>query len=101
MTPQAQRIAVATACGWKPHPDGIHYYKGDSVPFTGKALPNYLTDLNAMHEVEQTLTTEQRRLYANEVLPDVMHEHFLSELIFATASQRAEAFLRTLDLWKD
>lgn len=50
MTPEAQRIAIAEACG-----------------AYSKFCPDYPNDLNAMHE----------------------------------AAQRAEAFLRTLGLWRE
>ena len=120
MKPEAQRIAIAEACGWKAwdHPDvksvtwkwlypGDHVMspKGRIVPFDD--IPDYLHDLNAMHEMEKTLTKSQRVAYEGTLTAmwwacaqkggetsSWMHIH-------ATAAQRAEAFLRTLNLWKD
>lgn len=67
----------------------------DSFPITiGNDVPDYLSDLNAMHEAEKVLTLEQKSVYCLE----------LNKLIYgmcATAAQRAEAFLKTLGLWED
>lgn len=71
---------------------------------TATDLPNYLTDLNAMHEAEKWLIskgglpTYEHFLRYNEIKDD--NEPWFGS-IHATASQRAEAFLRTLNLWKD
>lgn len=122
MTPKAQRIAIAEACGWtwesRKHPAPC-WHKGDF--FTGAALfaesrcredycddlPDYLNDLNAMHEAEKMLTEEQRELFRS-ILVDVVRGTvdrlritWQAALCHATAAQRAEAFLRTLGLWKD
>jgi len=101
MKPEEQRIAIAEACGWKPsnprgkwcHPVNWSMAKNGSYEvWVGRdKLPNYLHDLNAMHEAEKILTYEQKYEYARQFID--------FELIFATASQRAEAFLRTLNLW--
>lgn len=74
-------------------------------------VPDYLTDLNAMHEAEKTLGSDSpcndnRRLYAMNLLSVVLGVDvepvlpmdwsdcwFLST---PTAAQRAEAFLRTI-----
>jgi len=55
---------------------------------------DYCNDLNAMHEAEKLLTYKQFEDYLMELL-GVIHEPIL-----ASARQRAEAFLRTLDKWK-
>jgi len=56
-------------------------------------LPDYLNDLNAMHEAEKVLTPEQCDSY----------QHLLGMTVnrpwHATATQRAEVFLQTLNLW--
>jgi hypothetical protein len=64
--------------------------------------PDYCNDLNAMHEVEKTLTDEQHRLfrsYLGEAVGDVAY--FCRKIISATARQRAEAYLRTIGKWRD
>jgi hypothetical protein len=59
-------------------------------------FPDYLNNLNAMHEAEKVLESNQEQSYF-ELLHDIA-----GNLTFyrATAAQRAEAFLITLNLWK-
>jgi hypothetical protein len=64
-----------------------------------KNAPDYLNDLNEMHKVEQTM---QHYGFYFDKLADVMKVNRGSLcLIFATAAQRAEAYLKTLLLWKN
>jgi len=90
MTPEQQRVAIAEACGWTVWSCGV---------------PDYLNDLNAMHDAEKVLGEKRIRSYAftlAQVLdtsPTVdLDDQFLN--IHATAAQRAEAFLRTIGKWK-
>ena len=90
MTPEAQRIAIAEACASQ----GV--------------LPDYLNDLNAMHEAEKVLTHDQMIDYSRHVgklvtshLPASRAAWMDFKLINSTASQRAEAFLRTIGKWKE
>ncbi len=62
-------------------------------------LPDYLNDLNAMHEAEKVLTDAQRKQYAELLLPMMGEPEWSYNDVFATAAKRAEAFLRTLNLW--
>ena len=89
MTPEAQRIAIAEACGWK---------TGYRDPEAWHPLPDYLNDLNAMHDAEKVLTSEQVTSYVYSL--ESMNERW-STPAFATASQRAEAFLRAIGKWKE
>jgi len=105
MTREAQRIAIAEACGWRNvrelddlYPDGSVsagiWWQGLS-PETGseELIPDYLNDLNAMHDAEKMLASAaQCRDYA-DMLDDGNGGHF------ATVAQRREAFLKTLGLW--
>ena len=115
MTPEAQRIAIAEACGWKPEirraeipeADFVHeetFWIKDNETRRGPWLPDYLNDLNAMQEARKALTKEQCSKYA-DILCDQAAECDLSpniaELFFLTAPQRAEAFLRTINKWTD
>ena len=61
-----------------------------------KDIPDYLNDLNAMHEAEKALV-EHPGLYWFALAKVVGGS--LKDVACATASQRAEAFLRTLNLW--
>lgn len=116
MSKQEQRIAIAEACGWKwvNHPDfhntpgwgweapghyhGFDDYKSEKELKAHSQLPDYLNDLNAMHEAEKVLDGMCQLNYLGK-----LHEnnHYCSwGGTCATASQRAEAFLKTLNLWK-
>ena len=107
MSPEQQRIAIAEACGWTIHRTQAEIFSncghrfsaplGSSV-FTGRhALPSYLDDLNAMHEAEEALTPEQEAEYVTTLCLEVQPE---PRLYHATASQRAEAFLKTIGKWQ-
>jgi hypothetical protein len=60
--------------------------------------PDYLNDLNAMHEAEATLRFDDRNHYIDR-LGETYHDSW--EFCTATAAQRAEAFLRTIGKWED
>lgn len=118
MTPEAQRIAIAEACGWTIHvQNGIVFCWSEELNKTlppeddgMRQCPDYLNDLNAMHEAENTLSDNDAVVYAANLtrghdIWDVMpkDEHFTCcyGALHATASQRAEAFLRTIGKWED
>ncbi len=103
MTPESKRISIAEACGWKMtpisrafdvHPKFRHVDHTLDQEFTINELPDYLGDLNAMAEAEKVLSPDQGWEYAT-------HLAVMGNGWSATAAQRAEAFLRTLNLWKD
>jgi hypothetical protein len=116
MNKEKQKIAIAEACGWtqiEPCTCCAGVSRGYQ-PTPGahkKHLPDYLNDLNAMHEAEKTLTDEQiarwqrdlwltceNDFYALEACaPPIVLRRFIS----ATAAQRAEAFLRTIGKWEE
>jgi hypothetical protein len=107
MKPEKQRIAVAEACGWTVSANG--WWSHPTLPDNGGAMPDapdYLNDLNAMHEAEKVLTQQQRIEYVRDLgyiwtgrndraLPNWWFVHD------ATAAQRARAFLRTIGKWED
>ena len=86
MNPEQQRVAIAEACG----EDNDSIYRD--------LIPDYLNDLNAMHEAEKVLTSEQVTSYV--YLLESMNDRW-STPAFATAAQRAEAFLRTIGKWEE
>ncbi len=103
MKPLAQNRAIALSCGWTFEAVSlgpIKIARWWSPEGRIKNLPNYLSDLNAMHEAEKT--------FAND---DCITQKYWQTLYDvanttrwpydATAAQRAEAFLRILDLWTD
>jgi hypothetical protein len=92
MKPEQQRIAIAETCGWKPAPRG-RWKLNERVE---RFKPDYLNDLNAMHEAEKTLNRESGY---HEIGGYGLYLVALEHNASATAAQRAEAFLRTLNLW--
>jgi len=94
MKTEQQRIAIAEACGWYFMDDSWHYPNGANAITT----PDYLNDLKAMHEAERTMGDPQLWVEYQSYLSDVMGH--VGWIYHATAAQRAEAFLRTLNLWK-
>jgi hypothetical protein len=122
MTPQAQQIAIAEACGYAGCPRQWVYDCWETgcaagvIEGTGRwekdtsKLPDYLNDLNAMHEAEETSyifkswRDTERWLNALEIAVIGRRAESRPDLAFvfrATAAQRAEAFLHTLNLWDD
>lgn len=64
-----------------------------------KCSKDYCHDLNAMHEVEKALNTDE--LFERYYLTLYETTQSTRWPVSATARQRAEAFLRTLGKWKD
>ncbi len=106
MTDEQINEVIAPIHGWDLDPEEAHewesrgsWVKSPRGQMKGRyEIPNYCTDLNAMHEAEMTLPT----------LPDNRRSEFRWRLglicvqpIHATARQRAEAFLRTLGKWEE
>ena len=99
MKPEEQRIAIAEACGWISFKNGTDGFaprdrKINILCDIYDPLPDYLNDLNAMHEAEKVLNSEHWDNYC------AILDKLDGPSISATAAQRAEAFLRTLNLWK-
>ena len=108
LTNEQKRIRIAEACGWKCVSDSRKYLQGingfhpeydgslndnaNKVP-----IPDYLNDLNAMHEAEKVLDGSQIDEYKHRLKIVVTDKERISQC--ATATQRAEAFGRTLNLW--
>jgi len=117
LTPEEQRIKIAELCGWKfdtgtevslPVTAGIWPELIDSRECLGYGtngyayiIPDYLHDLNAMHEAEKMLLDDATHNQTNEYM------YMLSWLCgekdsvwcstsMATATQRAEAFAITM-----
>ena len=102
MTPEQQRIAIAEACGWKLHSELDNTWCAPhqtDCPLAAELipLPDYPNDLNAMHEAEKTLTYAQGGQMT--VWIERMNCAGYGPQLFATAPQRARAFLETLGLW--
>ena len=123
MSPEAQRIAIAEACGWQFHAICKSYNRTPATvarnlkllgtveggPWDQAIVPDYLNNLNAMHEAEKMLdpllpeqSDERSKLFESYEL-EIEHLCDCSDPaispIHATAAQRAEAFLRTTGKW--
>jgi hypothetical protein len=97
MTHEAQRIAIAEACGWKHILKDPVFFRG-TPPWLSIGLheiSDYLNDLNAMHEAEKVLNPEQLSEYY------IQRASAMFRPFRASAAQRAEALLRTLGKWKE
>jgi hypothetical protein len=102
MTDEQINAAIAEACGWA----GINAaHRSGRAPRAdyvgGEFIPDYCTDLNAMHEAEKVLTDEQC-VFIRLHLRERLENHPASRYVWnATARQRAEAFLKTLGKWEE
>ena len=115
MKTEQQRIAIAEACGWvdcifieslglckgKHENSRVQYDSGHL------SLPDYLNDLNAMREAEKVLLIDdQQRVYVDTLVwlnnggNSSIRFHGRWAAATATATQRAEAFLRTIGKWE-
>jgi hypothetical protein len=107
MNTKKQRIAIAEYCGWKWHgriKGGIKVWdNGVDYVFYDSDLPDYLNDLNAMQEAERFLIEKDRSFKARYRTKLVFSSDYSVDnrqpYWMATAAQRAEAFLRTIDKW--
>jgi len=106
MNKEKQRIAISEACGWAlnaaKHSAGCLDWINERTGETAYSPPDYLNDLNAMHEAEKVLLSRDADIferYLKEILEvvDLGGGYYLC----ATAAQRAEAFLRTIGKWED
>src|ERR1700723_1909251 len=105
LSPEEKRSKIALACGWKrwqdhealmanepfkwiwtpPHDHDIRSQQDDP--------PDYLNDLNAMHEAEKSLSADDFYDYGYRYLPLICN---YSSTFHAEASHRADAFLLTI-----
>lgn len=111
MKPEAQWIAIAEACGWRnPNHEetqklvdtwwskdrNVWWLPPDRATLVMvSSVPNYIGSLDAMHEAEMTLTEDQHAEFRGWLFQSRPYHLGVS----ATAAQRAEAFLKCLNLW--
>ena len=114
MNPEQQRIAIAEACGWRctaAFKEAIAcWVRPNGMDHETEVIPDYLNDLNAMHEAEKALRDWHKyvcmvaKVIVGDTQPKASGNHYRvasSVLIHATAAQRAEAFLRTIGKWEE
>jgi hypothetical protein len=111
MSEEQINIAIAEACGWQ----FVTYKETFAKPPNGgpcqykEGIPNYCKDLNAIHEAEKTLNFEQSEFFEDELCDVAKKENDVLEnplpwrfsVCHATALQRAEAFLKTIEKWEE
>lgn len=111
MTPEEQRIALAEWAGYVELD-----YETQARILYGRLgsrgalvrIPDYLNDLNDVYELEEKLTFEQAEQFEDELCHIVVKCNEQREnqvpwrfaVAHATASQRCEALLKTLNIWK-
>ena len=81
-----------------------HEYPHDEpVTIHQFSIPNYPEDLNACHEMETCVSPQMASQFKDdyEMWLDKITRRAGRKIWNATASQRCEAFLRTLNLWKE
>jgi hypothetical protein len=108
MNEDDQKIAIAKASDWKPNP----FIRDMSGQVRPQSPPDYLKDLNAMHEAEETLTEHEW----NQMFEWLIHIRWRDANATerygigkqkalspsrATSAQRAEAFLRVKNKWEE
>lgn len=113
MKTEQQRIAIAQAMGWTDceYVQQIGLCKGRAPDeCIMQEIPEYLVDLNAIHEAEKILWEMDwgHRYIFNDHLANVLKGRSVNRnewdaeiLLDATAENRAEAFLKTLELWEE
>lgn len=108
MTDEQKRIKIAEWCGWEFQPlppsanpeDRSGWYHKPSERLR-KAPPDYLFDLNAMHDA-QSLLSESQKVHYQEALSTLTRKNphvSCWDLIHASARQRAEALLSVMSAW--
>jgi len=99
MTDEQINAAIAEACGWTIVTASHRSGRAPEADYVGyEFYPNYCADLNAMHEAENVLRDKELLF---EYAMHISNSHHYEYLLRATARQRAEAFLRTLNKWEE
>ena len=103
MTPEQQRIAIAETCGfinvrmWSESCIASVGMNAEGKYWGSLSVPDYLNDLNAMHEAEKVIGPIKGIEFCYHLNEMGMSGEW--EILTATAAQRAEAFLRTIGKW--
>ena len=103
--------SIAEFLGWKEldfHLDGKRvlgdrptFSNGKIISYTvDQYVPDYCNDLNAMREVEMTLSNEIYEEYWNQLIFVCMNEGE-ERMNSASAKLRAKAFVITIGKWKE
>ena len=119
MTSRKINKAIAEHLGWKELSfvfdrkhiigDRPSFHNGKIVSYiVDQYVPDYCNDLNAMHEAEKMLSAVNKNdylYYLEDVCKTdcwtIMNSEERFRIVNAAAKQRAEAFLRTINKWKE
>ena len=114
-----QRMTIAEAHGWRNVGQGVgpncDLFLGEkpcrdrdgviNAYRVDERVPDYLNDLNAIHDILVTLTEPQQRNCLNHIAEIVgRRDGYIAPsfaALRASAPEWAEAFLRTLNLWEE
>jgi hypothetical protein len=104
MTNEQINIAIAMLRGWRfveADPNYEPYWEDPNgtkiaVNFIQYRVPNCVGCLNAMHEAEKEMKPSDLTSYL-----EMLFDWLESDCVRASASTRAEAFLRTLGKWEE
>lgn len=108
MTDQNINMAIAECLGWEfsPSADRKTEFGWEAIPEcwiaedgTEHYVLSFADDLNAMNQAEATLTEDERSLTYLINLTTAIPDD--TSRTYATARQRAEAFLRTKGKWRE
>lgn len=105
MTPTELNLAIAKKRGWKVHPKNKWCVIPPKSPHSVQrlsTLPNFVGDLNLMHDMEATLDKEQRRKWEfiiAEMFAGLDKSWF--DVCHMNALQRAEAYAKVRGICHD
>ena len=104
MSEEEINIAIAEYRGWQILEPEVHraftYHWAIEPDGSKSILPDYCNDLNAMREVEMTLSNEIYEEYWNQLIFVCMNEGE-ERMNSASAKLRAKAFVITIGKWKE
>ncbi len=102
MTIEQQNVAIAEACGWHGIKTGYQATALGPIGMFGPTrgyqhIPNYVGDLNRMHEAEKALY--RLKLNSWQEYTDQLQVVCAYPIYVATAAHRAKAFLCAIGKW--
>ena len=99
-----KRIKVAELCGWvleKTEDGAERLLKPNGTPIVwsqfNSVVPDYLNDLNAMHEAEKLIPIGKTTIYENFLLDIETRQIGAWDITHATAAEKAKAFVLTME----
>jgi len=97
MTPEKQQIALCEWMGWKKNHLGLWQSPVSNITLCTPELPD-TSSLDVLHEMEKKLDGKYLNIYLDNLCAGMKYRW---QEVFATASQRREALLRTIGKWEE